>query len=60
MTHTFLGGKLGETDTAVKTADAVLKSIDVLDKMDDEAEKRRRQREIEKYPMLEWHLTPAD
>jgi len=55
-----LGGKLGETDTAVKTADAVLKSIDVLDKMDDEAEKRRRQREIEKDPMLEWHLTSAD
>ncbi len=63
----FLGNKVGEqvggSDIAIKTAQsalAVLDAIDITDKMDKQAEEKRRQREKAKDPMVEFQINSSD
>jgi len=56
----WAGDQVGETDTARKTAAAVIDAIDVVDQQEQAAEEKRKQQEAKKEPMSIWHLKSSD
>ncbi|AOA58026.1 hypothetical protein [Acinetobacter larvae] len=55
-----LGTVVGKTETGEELASVVIKTLQDLDKKEAEAERKRREREYKKNPMLEWHTLGAD
>lgn len=56
----WVGDKVGATDPAINTAAALIEAIDIVDKQEQTAEKKRKEKEAIKDPMSIWHITGAD
>lgn len=54
------GDKVGATDPAINTAAAMINAMEVVDKQEQAAEKKRKEKEAIKDPMSIWHITGSD
>lgn len=55
-----VGEKVGATSTAKKAAELLINVLENTNKQDEIMEEKRKQKEIEKDPMSEWHIINSD
>ena len=55
-----LGEKVGESNVAIQVSQGLLNGLDAVNKMEDQAEERRKQKAINNDPMLEWQIEASD
>ena len=56
----YTGEKVGQSEQAIKGAASVITALEKLDKQEQGAEEKRKQREIKKEPMREWQIQSSD
>ena len=55
-----LGEKVGDSNVAIQVSQGLLNGLDAVNKMEDQAEERRKQKAINNDPMLEWQIEASD